>query len=944
MVARQSRTTFACFLVLALAISCFALSGGSAAKASVSDAWQLSDGGGFGAGASNAAAIPMVEFNGQLYVGVVNQGGAQLWVKNGSAWSQVTGTPDWSNDPAIVRMKVFGGKLYVGTANTDSGCGLWRFDGTTWEDVLALTGGGGRGFGDKYNLATTAIEEYGGDLYVGTTNYILDQISSFVLKTEGIHAFKLSGTADTWSSIDTSNLESQYNAGIISLAVYNGKLYASTVTFGYTYDLSQWPSISFTIVPKGCQLLRSTGGQFSVVADSGFTDTQNIAGLCMTQYGTKLFIGTANVTVTIVYNTSTGKIDGITYTSNGLSIYTYDGSGSPVELVKNGFGSNGDIAATCMEKVQTTGDERLLVGTANPDGTGKLEAYDGTTWAAEATAGFGNTKNNGILSLATAEENGNKVIYAGTLNSDQGCEVWRGEAGNPPPVVTSITPNTGTAGSTISISDLAGTGFYGTPTVKLKKSGKTITATNVSAASPTKITCKFAIPTTASTGAWDLYVQNPDGQGATKVGAFTITANMLPGSSCYLAEGSTISPFSTYISIQNPNTSAVHASITYMTTSSTVSGGTVTLPPKSQTTVNPSSKVGSKEFSTKITCREGKPIYADRTMSWTGPGASGPEAHSSVGVPTPSKTWYLPEGSSAWGFDCRVAIMNPNNSKATVRLTYMIEGSSPVTKTRTVPANRRATFSMGSDIGSHDASIKVTSNVPVVPERSMYRNNRREGHCSIGTTAPAKDYYLAEGTSAWGFTTYVLVQNPNSSATTVNVTFMTGSGPVSYPAFTMGANSRKTIRVNDTLPNKDFSTKVHGSKPVIAERSMYWNSPAGEACHDSIGLASPHKTFYLPDGQSSAGRETWTLVQNPNSTPVFVGITCMTPSGSGNKTFTATIPANSRMTFNLSDKIPNGRASILVTSQTSGKKIMVERAMYWNSRDAGTDTIGGYSD
>ncbi|HEY5532203.1 MAG TPA: hypothetical protein VIK22_09410 [Candidatus Anoxymicrobiaceae bacterium] len=74
-------------------------------------------------------------------------------------------------------------------------------------------------------------------------------------------------------------------------------------------------------------------------------------------------------------------------------------------------------------------------------------------------------------------------------------------------------------------------------------------------------------------------------------------------------------------------------------------GGTVTLPPRSQTTINPSSKVGSKEFSTKITCREGKPIYADRTVSWTGPGASGPEAHSSVGVTTPSKTWYLPEGS-----------------------------------------------------------------------------------------------------------------------------------------------------------------------------------------------------------------------------------------------------------------------------------------------------------
>jgi hypothetical protein len=34
----------------------------------------------------------------------------------------------------------------------------------------------------------------------------------------------------------------------------------------------------------------------------------------------------------------------------------------------------------------------------------------------------------------------------------------------------------------------------------------------------------------------------------------------------------------------------------------------------------------------------------------------------------------------------------------------------------------------------------------------------------------------------------------------------------------------------------------------------------------------------------------------------------------------------------------------MVTSLTAGKKIIAERSMYWNSRGAGTDTIGGYSD
>ena len=51
----------------------------------------------------------------------------------------------------------------------------------------------------------------------------------------------------------------------------------------------------------------------------------------------------------------------------------------------------------------------------------------------------------------------------------------------------------------------------------------------------------------------------------------------------------------------------------------------------------------------------------------------------------------------------------------------------------------------------------------------MYRDNRREGSCSIGANTPATDYFLAEGTTAWGFTTYLLVQNPNPVANNVRV-------------------------------------------------------------------------------------------------------------------------------------------------------------------------------
>ena len=415
----------------------------------------------------------------------------------------------------------------------------------------------------------------------------------------------------------------------------------------------------------------------------------------------------------------------------------------------------------------------------------------------------------------------------------------------------------------------------------------------------------------------------------------------------YLAEGSTAWGYQTYMTIENPNPVGVTAKVTYMTPQGSLNPRSITLPAASQTTISPMDDLKRQtDFSTRVECVEGKPIAVDRTMTWTGPGAPSPEGHSSVGVNSPASNWYLPEGSSGYGFECWLLIQNPDAAPAKCTLMYMIEGGKPVTVTKTVPANSRQSFNMADDIGQQNASMMVTTDVPVVVERSMYRNNRREGHESIGATESSTDYFLAEGTTAWGFETYVLVQNPNESPCFVSLTYMTPAGPVAQPPFSMPGYSRKTVKVSDALPNTDFSTQVHSDQPVVAERAMYWGegTACGEAMHDSVGVSAPHRIFYLPDGQTSEGRETYTLVQNPNGTAVDVKVTYLTPDGKGDVYVLESVPALSRMTFDLAKEIPSGRAGIMVECTTAGENIIVERVMYWNSRGAGTVTIGGSSD
>ena len=422
----------------------------------------------------------------------------------------------------------------------------------------------------------------------------------------------------------------------------------------------------------------------------------------------------------------------------------------------------------------------------------------------------------------------------------------------------------------------------------------------------------------------------------------------------YLAEGTNAWGFSTLINIENPNDETLHAKLTYMDPSAAASGKgiagtrTVTLPPLSQTSVSSVSDIGNVDFSTKVECTEGKTIAVDRTMFWTGPGYKSSQSgyHSSIGVTSPSTTWYLPEGSSQWGFETWSLVENPNARAANITLTYMTE-SGPKALSKVVPPYSRATYSMQSDIGAADSSIQVTSDIPVIAERSVYRNNRREGSCSVGATTPSDDFFLAEGATGYdvGFTTYVLVQNPNSTPTDVTLTYQTGSGTVNGPSFTMAPNSRKTIRLNDQLsPNTSVSTQVHGSQPIVAERAMYWNNGTGEAFHASIGLSEPHMSFMLPDGQVSSSNETWTLVQNPNPGAVTIKVSYLPAGGGTPVTFTDEIPPGSRHTYNMADSIKSGRASILVQSQDGARPVMVERAMYMNNRGGGTDTIGGWSD
>jgi parallel beta-helix repeat protein len=89
--------------------------------------------------------------------------------------------------------------------------------------------------------------------------------------------------------------------------------------------------------------------------------------------------------------------------------------------------------------------------------------------------------------------------------------------------VASIAPNTGMQGSTVAVTNLAGTEFRPGATVKLTRAGSAdVPAANVIVVSPTRITCQFGISSMAATGPWNVVVTNRDGRNATLPNGFTV--------------------------------------------------------------------------------------------------------------------------------------------------------------------------------------------------------------------------------------------------------------------------------------------------------------------------------------------------------------------------------------------------------------------------------------
>jgi len=434
----------------------------------------------------------------------------------------------------------------------------------------------------------------------------------------------------------------------------------------------------------------------------------------------------------------------------------------------------------------------------------------------------------------------------------------------------------------------------------------------------------------------------------------------------YLAEGATTWTFSTLISVANPGQADATVNLRFLRADGVVRSHQVSVPSMTSqhVLVETLPDMDGTEFSTMI--ESDALVAVDRVMWW--PRAVGTQMYNAYGshaeraVVAPATEWYFAEGATHSGFNLFYLLQNPSTGPVDVDVRYLRPAGAPLVKRYTLaPLSRTniwvdvetfdtpngpATLLDNTDVA---AVFEVVGTTGIIVERALYRDSVSRpfeaGHESAGVTAPASDWFLAEGATGEMFDTFVLVANPGNTEATVRVTFLVDDGRTFTKDFTIGPNARTNIWVDlesfdggMTFPLADaaFSTTLHSMNnvPIIVERSLWWPGPTSDTwveAHNSFGATETGTKWVAAYSQV----QTYFLIANVGDTEATIRVTPLPTVG---PTASQTITIGPRTRFNVVTSPSSPLGAIFESIGTSPAPIVVERATY--STETGTSIWG----
>ncbi|MBC7231313.1 MAG: polysaccharide deacetylase family protein [Actinobacteria bacterium] len=237
------------------------------------------------------------------------------------------------------------------------------------------------------------------------------------------------------------------------------------------------------------------------------------------------------------------------------------------------------------------------------------------------------------------------------------------------------------------------------------------------------------------------------------------------------------------------------------------------------------------------------------------------------GAREPALRQVFAEGTTREGFEEWLLVFNPNPDPAALHASYYA-GEEWVRKEYEVPARGRLSVAVNREVPWRgDVAAVLEASLPVVAERSIYFN--RGGGCGGGTTAlgvaeGATVHYLPEGTVRLGFEAHLALFNPGARTAAVRVALHGAAGEAWSGELELRPLMRLTLRLNDLVPEGDYSATVHATEKVAVERSQYFVYDGfcpGASC--SPGMTEPATKLCFAEGTTRERCDSYLALFNP---------------------------------------------------------------------------------
>jgi hypothetical protein len=304
--------------------------------------------------------------------------------------------------------------------------------------------------------------------------------------------------------------------------------------------------------------------------------------------------------------------------------------------------------------------------------------------------------------------------------------------------------------------------------------------------------------------------------------------------------------YQTFFLLANPGDTPVDAVVTYYPEPGDPVEDVVQIGARSRRTLEPALHhpgLTARGFATQVRTTNGGTLVAERAMWWRD-SQWNPDVlvggSASAGIIAASREWYFAEPGHN-GQREFLLLLNPNNALATFEFGLQFTDRKSAEMQTIAPRSRR-TIALPSDLAAAPHGVRFLSDLPLVAERSTYRDfeliSPVEGDNSSGATTLATTWLFAEGACFADFDTSFTLANPGNEAAYLWLNFHPDGGAPIGRALVLEAGRTTTVscsEVDGLLPSA-FSTEVISSVPIMVERSIVFGEN-GEGGTTAAGIA-----------------------------------------------------------------------------------------------------------